>query len=374
MRPPTHPQSELVPNPIPAVLLITGPDYGLKCQRVDAIRNALVAPQFEAFDYAVVDGRSAKAEDILAAARVLPFASQRRVVMVRAVERLRPADVQAIADALPGLCPKAGEAPTVCLMLLTEEEDQEKRRGAPLPLEKAVRAANGLVLNLKPLTQYAAAATIQRMAAEMGVRVGRAAAEALANRAGTDTDVLDSELRKLAEYAGGQEITAKHVEEAASASAEYTVFALTDAVGKRDRAEALKALHSLMSAGVSAYRVLPMLARQFRLLWQAKVLAEHRMLNERAMKSIPAEVKALLPRDPDIGRMAWRADAFAREVDLFSWKELERNLGLVFDADLRIKGIEDGAEDPRVTLEMLVMRLCTREPAPTARAGERQRR
>lgn len=338
-------------------MLITGTDHGLKMRRVEEIRRALVDEQWAAFDCVQIDGRSASASDIIGAAQVLPMASRRRLVVVRSVERLRPAEAQRLAEQLPSLVPHAGSQPTACLLLLTDEEDAEARRSVAPALERAVKQC-GQVLTLKPAGS--AAQIVQRLAAEMGLRITREAAMALALRSGTDNDILSAELKKLGDYAGGGEITTDHVNDAAAATAEYSIFALTDAVGRRDRPTALKCLHALLASGTSPYMVIPMLARQFRVLWQAKLVAERKPLTENTLRSLPAEIKAILPRDPDISRMAWRAEQLARESAAFGWNDLERCLHLVFDADLRMKGIEEGAEDYRAVLETLIVRLCTR--------------
>ncbi|MGQ9524193.1 MAG: DNA polymerase III subunit delta [Armatimonadota bacterium] len=342
---------------IPPVLLITGPDHGMKMRRVEELRAALVDEEWVAFDCVHIDGRSASAADIIAATQVVPVASKRRLVVVRAVERLRPPEAQRLAELLPLLVPQSGSLPTACLVLMTDEEDTERHRQVATVLEKAVKQC-GHVLELKPTRNIRE--IVQRLASEMGIRISAEAAEALAQRSGTDTDVLVAELQKLHNYAGGGQVTPAHVNEAAAATAEYSIFALTDAVGRRDRPGALKCLHALLASGASPYMVLPMLARQFRLLWQAKLVAERKPLTETTLRSLPADIKALLPRDPDISRMAWRAQELARESAAFSWDDLERCLRLVFDADLRIKGIEEGAEDHKAVLETLVVKLCTR--------------
>jgi len=339
------------------VVLITGADHGLKMRRVEEIRRAVVDEQWAAFDCVQIDGRSASASEIIAAAQVLPVASKRRLVVVRAVERLRPIEAQRLAEQLPLIVPQSGAQPAACLVLVTDEEDAEKHRSVAPALEKAVKQY-GQVLALK--LSGGAGQVVQRLAAEMGIRISPEAAAALTQRSGNDTDMLAAELRKLHDYAGGGEITPDHVDDAAAATAEYSIFVLTDAVGRRDRPAALKCLHALLASGTSPYMVLPMLARQFRLLWQAKLVAERKPLTESTLRSLPAEIKTLLPRDPDISRMAWRAGSLARESAVFGWDDLERCLRLVFDADLRMKGIEEGAEDHRAVLETLVVRLCTR--------------
>lgn len=347
---------------IPPVVLILGADHGLKMRHVEGLRRSLVDEQYSTFDYQEIDGRTASAAEILAAAQMLPLASRRRLVVVRAVEKLRPAEQQKLADGIKGLAPRQGQTPAACLVLITDDEDSEKQQSAVKLLEAAVKTC-GSVISAKAPTTSGAVQIVRQTAAELGVEIAGDAAEILIHRVGTETDVLAAELEKLRSYAGGSKITARHVEEAASSSLEYNIFALTDAVGRRDRASALRVLHSLLASGTSPYAVIPMLARQFRILWIAKLFAERKALNEQSLKSVPQELKKLIPQDPDISKMHWRADLLAKEAASFTWEELERNMKLIFDADLRMKGILDGAEDQRALLETLIVRLCSRSAA-----------
>jgi DNA polymerase-3 subunit delta len=348
---------------VPVVVLIHGADHGLKMRRIEELRRSLVDEQYSTFDYQEIDGRAVGAAEILAAAQMLPFASRRRLVVVRSVEKLRPAEQQQLASGIKELAPRQGQNPAACLVLVTDDEESEKQQAAVKTLEAAVRACGGSVISAKAPKSAGATQLVRQIAAELGAEIAADAAEMLIHKVGTETDVLTTELEKLHSYAGGGRITAKHVEEAASSSPEYDIFALTDAVSRRDRTSALRVLHSLLASGTSPYAVIPMLARQFRMIWIAKLFAERGVLNEQSLKSMPQELKKLIPQDPDISKMSWRAHLLAEEAASFTWEELEKKMKLVFDADLRMKGILEGAEDQRALLETLIVRLCSRSAA-----------
>jgi DNA polymerase III delta subunit len=93
------------------------------------------------------------------------------------------------------------------------------------------------------------------------------------------------------------------------------------------------------------YLLLPMIARQVRLVWQAKA----------QMEGIPdAELK-----EPSAARLGdWQKQKLQRQARAFTWAALEDAMVVLFETDLAIKGIEERGEDPRALLETLILRLC----------------
>jgi DNA polymerase-3 subunit delta len=76
--------------------------------------------------------------------------------------------------------------------------------------------------------------------------VDPAACRALVELVGDDPDELTSEVDKLATWAGGDEVTEADVHALSAGRAETSIFALTDAWGRRDVAAALAAVESLL--------------------------------------------------------------------------------------------------------------------------------
>ena len=101
-------------------------------------------------------------------------------------------------------------------------------------LLKAVRE-RGQVLELSTPKDEALTGWIQREMERLGKQTGAAAVEALVGRAGADADRLLSEMEKLAAYVGDRlEVSEEDVQAAAVSISEDNVFALVDAIGRRD--------------------------------------------------------------------------------------------------------------------------------------------
>jgi len=171
-------------------------------------------------------------------------------------------------------------------------------------------------------------------------------------------------------YAGpARTVAVADVDLVVSRSPEATVFELIDAIGDRRPDTALAALKILLDAGEPEQRILALIARQIRLIWQAKWLAEAGYL-KRSGPQVPNEVvRDLLPKEGSTSVMSQVQRSFLREKLLrqaaaFSWQAMRRGLERVLAADLAFKGIEGEVDNPRLILEMLVLELASgRRPA-----------
>ena len=135
----------------------------------------------------------------------------------------------------------------------------------------------------KSLSATAARDWLRERAARSGVQLRVDAAQALAAKAGTDLWALDNELKKLISYKQGQKlltegepvIEIRDVEELAKGAAEENIFALTDALGRQDKAAALACLEKEREAGAADPYLLHMVLRQFRILLRVKQALEN---------------------------------------------------------------------------------------------------
>ena len=102
------------------------------------------------------------------------------------------------------------------------------------------------------------------------------ALQLLLTRAGTELRRLQIEVDKLSLLIGDRGvIRVADVELLTPKLAEESVFRLADAVAARNGALALAVLRELMEGQLeSPYRIFPLIIRQFRLIWQTKVLLD----------------------------------------------------------------------------------------------------
>jgi DNA polymerase III subunit delta len=169
---------------------------------------------------------------------------------------------------------------------------------------------------------------------------------------GADLGQLTDAIERLVLYAAGREVSAEDVEAVVTSTRTRSVFELSDAIGEGDAARALAALGSLLKAREPGLRILAMIARQVRLLLQARGL-----LDEKANKYRMAEALKLPPFVVD------KLESQARRFDIASLVDMHR---AVYRTDQLLKSSK--VEDDR-WLESLVLELARRRaPAKGARA------
>jgi len=113
-------------------------------------------------------------------------------------------------------------------------------------------------------------ARVMKRAQSLGVAIEAEAAQVLAELVGEDAESADQELAKLRDYVDGQRpIREEDVEQLTSFHGQTDVFAMVDALGRRDGRAALHRLQRLLQEEDPHYAFV-MVIRQFRLLLRAR--------------------------------------------------------------------------------------------------------
>jgi DNA polymerase III subunit delta len=294
-----------------SVYLIYGSEELLLERAVRRLRDRLAAVADLDFNLEAFDGGQASADDIINAANTMPFMSDRRLVIVRDVDKLEAAALEALAAYA------RDPAPFTCLVLVATKIAKNSK------LYRAV-AATGVAYEYAAPKRSEYAAEVVKMLRDRGKRIAHPTAQLLVDLAGRDLRRLDGEADKLAMYVGdATEISAEDVSEAVTAGAAASVFELTDAVGERDVRLALQILRRLLQAGESPLGIHAMLTRHVRALVGARALSTRGMSPD-AMA-------------PEIGMAPWLARNAARQASRFAPSELSRALAALADAEEQMK-------------------------------------
>ena len=337
------------------------------------------------FNLDTFDGESTGISDILAAASSLPFLSDRRAIVVRRAEKLdgvaasgggarkKKSDVSPgalLADGIEKLPPS-----TVLILARSPETpepgDKPGERCLNAALDKIIEN-KGLLVNcmVPPKATPVAIGIVEAQAAANDIVLARGAAQHLVNRCGTDIASLLSELEKCALRAGiGTPVTAAIIDEMTKATLSETVFDLTDSIGARQGAKALKSLQDLLGAGEPPELILSLIVRHLRQLLQARALLDAGLsLDGSAARRISPQLMAQLPAGRDnlataLQGQHWLGGRLTNQARHFSISQLSRALELAFEADLSAKGIEgnggfESKDESRASIEILVAKLC----------------
>jgi DNA polymerase III subunit delta len=352
-----------------------GADDLVKDQALAHLRNSLIDESFAEFDCEVLPGDTTPASTILSAACSAPFGSRRRLVIVRAAETYGRRERQSEADALAAGLKSLGELSCLVLRIAAPAPGARAKTILSSRLDAAIRATGSFVEFPEP-SRDALIAWIESEASSQGKEIDHAAAERVADSSNSDRIMLANELAKVIAYAGDRKvITVDDADQVCGRNQEEVMFKLLDAMSARQADRTLHLFHDMLryeqKPQAVAGRLLSMIARQLRMLWQARELATMR-IDTAALSNLPAQIADDLPSDGSFaamtGRAEWRAKKLFASVRTWDRDSLATAITLVMECDLANKGADWGGEDVIGNLQMLLLRLCT-EGRSAARGG-----
>jgi len=199
------------------------------------------------------------------------------------------------------------------------------------------------VVELRRYAAHEARLETEALVRRAGFRADPTALDLLVDALGADIARISVEIEKLALYASGRAVSVDDIAALVPDARATTIFALVNALGRRDRARALEILDTLTREGEYLPLALAFLSTQFRMALAAR---------EANLKSAP-QIQAHFTR---MGVPMWgsRADQISQTMSRFARPQLERAIALIFDAD---RDLRDARPDDRIVMEQFVLKL-----------------
>lgn len=283
------------------------------------------------FNMQVFDGENLNIDDVIVAANTLPFASDRRLVMVRGIEKLGK-------EAQDALAAYVSDPSETTVMALSGAKLAKNTR-----LYKAVEKIDGLLE--RKVDKRNTPHEVEKMFSANGKVIDSGAAEMLVQSAGFDLRKLSVEVSKVVAFVGERaNVTADDIEQVVSTTAETSVFELLDALGNRQAARALSLLGDLIGQGESVFGIHAMALRQLRDLIAARAMIDRG-------EGSPAQIARVL------GRPDWQVRNLPRQARAFSSDELVDILRSAAEGEAEMKT----SRDARLVLERWIVKFCGAE-------------
>ncbi len=313
---------------IALVYCLYGEDEYRREQVLSQLLDALLTESERDLNLDQIRPGEAEIQSIIGSARTLPFLGPRRVVLVRGVEELSKAQQEELLAYLND------PSPTTCLVLAGRSLDLRTRLAAAIQKK-------GMVLHFDRMKADSLKEALVAAAKERGARLQPDAISLLIDLVGDDLRQLMYAVEKLALFVGeGVEIRPQDIEAMVGETRVRSIFQLTDTVSGRDLDGALRCLTSLLDTGEEPLAILGMLARQIRMLFQAKALREQGTpVSRMTLGRLPPRVVATL----------------AEQGASRSWRQLTGALQSISRADMAIK---TGRAAAPMVLSRLVWSLC----------------
>lgn len=320
--------SHLEASNVAPYYLFHGHSDFLKERIIDKFKHTVLDPATIDFNFQTLYADEAAPEEVLEAARSMPFMGQCRVVVVRRVDSYNKGEQEVF---LPYL-----DDPVSSTHLLFVASAVDFRQPLFAKIKKVGRS-----VAFTPPKEGKIVPWLQATARDMGLKISSEACAYLHQVVGNNLMELYGELEKLSVRYGDRSIGVEHVREMAINTRAHSIFELMDAVSEKDSAKALKTLHRLLEqeGKDSALSVVGMLNRQLRLLWQVKTLKKQRRLKE---------IPSLL------GIPQFVARKLQFQVERWEEEELQQFLESLCLADSRLKS----GSRKDIILDHLVISLC----------------
>ncbi len=215
------------------------------------------------FNSDTFNGETSTGQEIVSACQTIPFASEKRLVQVNDVEKLKKSDAEEVIAYLND------PASTTVLMLMAEKLAKNTR------LYKAVAALGktAIIDSARPAKRNLTA-HVRNMAPTHGVTLTDGAAAALVDLLGEDTVRIDNELKKIAlSGSGNGAVTEEDIRRIVARETEAKPWDLTDALAARDLKRAISVRRRMPS--VTPYALLGMCIGRIRDLICVKSMSAH---------------------------------------------------------------------------------------------------
>lgn len=277
-----------------------------------------------------------------------PFLHDKKLVVVENFLKKRG---QKFEEALTFLKEEKKSAGTV--VVFWEDNASDKRTAIFKFLSKPKQSEKFESLDAIKLQKW-----INEAAAERNVKIDRQAAGLLSELTGPDLWQVNGELDKLAAYVRRRKeknnlITVDDVTLFVRGKFDDNIFALTDAIGAKNKKLVFKLLNEQIEAGLEEGYIFAMLARQFRILLQIKelVVKDFRFLSL-GDSSVKQKIALELSLHPYVVQKT------LYQIKNYSIAELKKIYGKLLAIDMRMKR---GNFNPRAFLDLFLAEVCLGE-------------
>lgn len=239
--------------------LFYGEEPYLKQQYKTNLIKAL-NPDGDSMNFSRYEGKGISVRELIDLCETMPFFSERRVILIE--------DSGFFKNKTDELADYMKELPDYLCMVFVETEVDKRNR-----MYKAVKDCGRIVefgiQDEKTLMRWAAG-----ILGKEGKRIRQGDMELLLSKTGTDMGNLRMELEKLLSYTMNRDIiTTEDIETICTTQTTNKIFDMVRAVTEKNQERALELYYDLLTLKEPPMRILFLLARQFRQLFETKQLA-----------------------------------------------------------------------------------------------------
>jgi DNA polymerase III subunit delta len=345
--------SRIAKQPIAPAYLFLGPEgYQRKLCR-DALITRALPEHVGSGGLTCIDLENTSLTEALDDARSLSLFASNRLLWVSSAELALPRRLTSGPDEEGSAGGSAGaqieaylSAPTEGTVIVFECSRYDFSGDDRPKLERVQKfySAVPATVEFRPLTPESSRVLTQQLAREHKLKLGNAELAILIDAVGGDAHRIAGEIEKLALFVGSDRpVSPEDLQLLVPNAAQSTIFALVNALGKRDRTAALRSLDVLVREGEYLPLALTFLSTQFRLALAAK---EGRVSSSQQALAFFSKLGVRMWRD--------RAEQVIATANAFTRDHLTKAVRLIYETD---RNFRDGYRDDRIVMESLILAM-----------------
>lgn len=291
-------------NDIYPVYIFTGDQSHLIDKALGELKSKILGP--DDINYIVFHGESALSEEILENASTTPMFSSSKIIAVKNADKLKAKELAILEPYFDSPSPSS-----ILVMIFTDGKTPKLKSKKVKKFSFSVNKDN-------------TASLVRDEAQKLGLNISPRAVQALISLVGNDLKELHNELVKLSIYRSeAKTIETEDIEQHTRRSQFGDIFTLINAISKKNKKEAQKALMDLEAQGEEPLSVLSRLIWRFRLIWKAKELTDNKTPKTELLKELKMSPGAFYYLSQDLKK--------------YSYKDINRIMELLLECDKKLK-------------------------------------
>lgn len=335
--------AEIKKGRIQPVYLLHGEEVFLTRKIEKALIDALLPADERDMGLTVLE-RDPGVAELANLVETVPFMGGKNVVIIRETQLFRPGrksgGSQTEAGGEERLLKLLADIPEYTCLIFTSADRADKRLKLFKQVEQAGAAVELSALKAKDVRPWVVA-KLNELDCKLVPDAFEHLLAAVSMMPQISLGFLDREIEKAALHATEATITLPDLQAVMSSVPEVSVFAMIDALSQKQTGRALQLIEEQFTAGENAIRLLALLARQVRLLWQSRELAER--------GADGGMIARQLGIPPFVG------EKLARQSMRFTMQKLRQTLVALAEAD---RDLKSGRAD-KMVLERIIIDMCT---------------
>lgn len=320
-----------------SIYLLFGTETFLIEETIHNIINEVLTKDEIDFNLSTFELKETPISAAIEEASTIPFMGKYRVVIVKDPQFLTGKDQTKMEHDLKDLERYLNNpAPETIFIVVAPYEKLDERKKIVKILKKEAE-----VLEARPFKEQEMEKWIDARVIQYEVEITKLAKEKIIQLLGFRLVMIAGEIEKLALYAGqGGVIDETIVEQLVSKTIEQDIFSFVDHVVHRRKTAALQEFYDLLKQKEEPIKILVLLARQFRIIYQVKELSKRGYSQQK--------IAGTLKLHPYAVKLA------NQQGNLFTEKQLLGFIDELAEADFNIK---TGKVEKQLALELFIIKV-----------------